>query len=218
MYFSSRHQAAIVLASKIVPKYRYENCIVIALNEGGLTIAIELAKELHCLVTMLLTEDISLPREPTAIGGVTSDGKFSYNSEYSDSEVDELNMEFHNYIEEEKYNHINHLHRILKGKDLLDKRMVIGRSVILVSDGFKTTMSLDLAYQFLKSISIEKLIVATPLAEVKVADWMHIHADEIYCLQVIENYISNEHYYEKNDILDQDKAVNLVQNIVLNWK
>ena len=150
MYFSSRHEAAIVLANEIVPKYRYENCIVIALNEGGLTIAVELAKELHCLVTMLLTEDVSLPREPTAIGGVTSDGKFSYNSEYSDSEVDELSMEFHNYIEEEKYNHINHLHRILKGKDLLDKRMVVGRNVILVSDGFKTTMSLNLAYQFLK--------------------------------------------------------------------
>ena len=107
MYFPSRHEAAIILANEIVPKYRYENCIVIALNEGGLTIALELAKELHCLVTMLLTEDVSLPREPMAIGGITVDGKFSYNSEYSNSEVDELSMEFHNYIEEEKYNHIN---------------------------------------------------------------------------------------------------------------
>ena len=54
MYFSSRLQAGRMLAHQIVPKYRYENCVIVALNEGGVTIAVELAKELHCLVTMLL--------------------------------------------------------------------------------------------------------------------------------------------------------------------
>jgi hypothetical protein len=46
---------------------------------------------------------------------------------------------------------------------------------------------------------------------------MHILADEIFCLGIIHDYISTDHYYEKNDIPDHQTVVEIIKNIVLNW-
>mgnify|MGYP000912899622 FL=1 len=38
MYFESRAQAGQLLAAQVVDKYRYENCAVVALTEGGVLV------------------------------------------------------------------------------------------------------------------------------------------------------------------------------------
>lgn len=218
MYFSSRSQAGQMLANRLVDKYRYENCAVIALNDGGVIVGAQIAKTLHCVINLLVSEEVSLPREPVAIGGITPDGNFSYNSEYSESSIEELTGEYHGFIEEEKIASISDINKIIGSEGLIDKSLLKGRNIILVSDGFKTTMSLDLAYQYLKPIKMEKLIVATPLASVKVVDWMHVYADDIYCLTVLEDFTDTNHYYDKNDIPSSEKIRGTISNIVLKWK
>jgi len=82
MYFASRLQAGRVLASQLVKKYRFENCAVVALNDGGVMVGAQIARQLHCVLMMLLSAEIDLPREPDAIAGITSEGNFSYNQKY----------------------------------------------------------------------------------------------------------------------------------------
>lgn len=71
MYFASRMQAGRMLASQLAPKYRYENCAVIALNDGGVMVGAQIASQLHCILMMLLSSEINLPMEPDAIAGIT---------------------------------------------------------------------------------------------------------------------------------------------------
>jgi predicted phosphoribosyltransferase len=93
-----------------------------------------------------------------------------------------------------------------------------GHTVILVSDGLSNGFSLDLAAQFLKPINTKKLIVATPLASVPAVDRMHILADEIFCLSVVQDYMTTDHYYDTQDVPSHEKVVKTIEQIVLHWK
>lgn len=207
-----------MLAAQIAPKYRFENCAVVALSDGGVVVGAQIAASLHCVLSLLISEEITLPRELEAVAGISQDGSVSYNNTYSPGELDELVGEYYQYIEQEKLSKIHDLNRILGSGTTVDKRLLIGRNVILVSDGLSSGFAIDLAAEFLKTVQIEKMIVATPLASVQAVDRLHITADEIYCLSVVENYISTDHYYDQRDIPPHDKIVEVIERITLNWK
>lgn len=217
MYFKSRVEAGQLLAQQLAKKYRHQNCAVVALSDGGVMVGAQIAMELHCVLTMLLTEAIELPREG-AVAGITHDGAFKYNSYYSPGEIEEFVSEYRSLIEQEKMQKLQDMHRLLGRGGLIKKSLLRGRHVILVTDGLSSGFSLELAAEFLKPIHIEKLIVATPLASVPAVDRMHVLADEIYCLSVVEEYITTDHYYDTQDVPPHDLAVKTIEQIVGHWK
>jgi putative phosphoribosyl transferase len=218
MYFSSRMQAGRMLASQLDEAYHQENCAIIALNDGGVMVGVQIAMKLHCVLTMLLTEEIQLPREPLAIGGITAEGSFIYNQAYSAGEIEEISGEYRNTIEQEKLVQLHKMNELLGSEGLISRRLLTGRTIIIVSDGLEDGFLLDMVMQFLKPVAITKLVVATPLASIKVTDQLHVSADEIYCLYVPDEYISTDHYYDTYDVPDHATAIATIERIVYNWK
>lgn len=218
MYFASRVQAGRMLASQLMPKYRYENCAVVALNNGGVVIGAQVAMQLHCPLTMLLSQEINLPREPDAVASIAQDGSFTYNNEYSSYELGELQSEYFQYIEQEKMNKLQEMHRLVGEGGTIRKDLLRGRYIILVSDGIKSGHTLDISVQYLKPVATEGLVIATPLASVKAVDYMHVLADDLYVLSVLDNYLDTDHYYETQDVPDSEKVVDIIEKIVLNWQ
>lgn len=218
MYFASRLQAGRMLASQLTKKYRYENCAVLALDDGGVMVGAQIAMALHCVLTLLMNEEITLPREPDAIAGITSSGSLAYNSRYSDSEIDELLGEYYNTVEQEKLAKMHDMNHMLGQGGTIDKRLLKGRNIIVVTDGLKSGFPVDLAAEFLKPIAIEKLIVAVPLASVQAVDRMHVLADDLYCLNVVEDYLDTPHYYDRQDIPDHEAIVKTIQEVILKWQ
>jgi putative phosphoribosyl transferase len=218
MYFASRLQAGRMLASQLLEKYRYENCAVIALSDGGALIGAQIASELHCILTMLLTAEIMLPREPNAIAGITSEGNVAFNQYYTKGEIDEMMGDYFNFVEQEKFNKMHDMNRLIGVGGLIDKRLLREHNLILVSDGLKSGFALDLAAEFLKPIAYQKLIIVAPFASVQAVDRMHVMADEIICLNVLENYISTNHYYDIDDTPAHEVVIKTIEDIVLNWR
>jgi putative phosphoribosyl transferase len=218
MYFKSRVEAGQQLAKQIVQKYKGNDCAVVALNDGGVMVGAQIALELHCVLTMLLSETITLPREDAAVAGISQDGSMSYNQRYSSGEIDEFVGEYYHYIEQEKMNKLSEMHRLLGKGGLIRKDLLREHTVILVSDGLHDGFLLDVAIQYLKPIHTKRLIVATPLASVPAVDRMHVLADEIFCLSVIEDYISTDHYYDVQDVPSHDKVIKTIEEIVAHWK
>ena len=70
----------------------------------------------------------------------------------------------------------------------------------------------------MKPIKVQRLIMATPFASVQAVDQMHVLADEIVCLDVMENIISVDHYYENSVLPDHETIISVIENIVLQWK
>jgi predicted phosphoribosyltransferase len=207
-----------MLASKMLTKYRYENCIVLAMSDGGAMVGAQIAMALHCPMELLVSEEIELPMEPDALGGIAQDGSFAFNPYYSPGVIDEFVSEYFQYIEQEKMLKLQEMHRKIGEGITLKKSLLKGRNVIIVNDGMKSGFTLDIAAQFLKPISTERMIVAVPVASVKAVDRMHVAADELYVLSVVEDYIGTEHYYDKEDVPDHQAVVDTVEKIILNWR
>lgn len=207
-----------MLASQILPKYRNDDCAVVALGDGGVVVGSQIAAALQCVLSLLLSEEITLPRELEAIAGINQGGSVSYNNTYSPGELDELIGEYYQYIEQEKLARLNDLDRLAGKGNTVDRKLLVGRNIILVSDGLSSGFAIDLAAAFLKPIAIKKMIVATPLASIKAVDRIHISADEIYCLSVIENYLSTNHYYDNNDIPPHGKIIETIERVTLSWR
>lgn len=216
MYFKNRSQAGLKLAAKLA-NYRYENTAVVALSDGGVIVAAEIAMKLHCVLTMLLTEEVTLPGEHEPIAVVNQDGGFTYNNMFSTGQLEEFQGEYFNLIEQEKREKFHAINQLLGEGGIIRPDLLRGHNVILVSDGLNSGLSLDAAADFLKPLKVERLIVATPLASVTAVDRMHLLADEIVCLSVLENYMNTNHYYEDNNLPAHQELIHIIETIVLNW-
>jgi putative phosphoribosyl transferase len=218
MYFASRTAAGKLLAEQIVKRYKGEPCAVVGLSDGSIMVAAQVALELQALLCMLLVQPIELPREGVPIGGIAEDGSFAYNGLYSPGEIEELVSEYRGYIEQEKESRLSEIHRLLGGGGLIRKDLLEDKVVILVSDGLSTGFSLDVAAEFLKTVHYKKLVIATPLASVPAVDRMHVLGDDIYCLNVVEDFISIDHYYDTRDVPTHDVIVKTIEQITQHWK
>ncbi len=218
MYFKSRTQAGEQLAEQIALRYAGKPCVVIALSDGSVVVAAQIALKLRAMLSMLLVQPIMLPREDTPIGGITEDGSFAYNGLFSPGEIEELVGEYRSYIEAEKTDRLSEMHRLVGGVNLLRKELLRDKTVILVSDGLSSGFSLDVAAEYLKPVHTAGLVVATPLATVAAVDRMHILADAIFCLSVIENFITVDHYYDARDIPKHEAIVQIIENITQHWQ
>ena len=218
MYFESRAQAGQFLAPQLLEESRYEACAVVALSDGGVLVGEQVAAELHCILTMLVTEHIDVPGESLSFGAVSQAGNFTYNSEFSSGEIEEYATEFHGYLEDQKRQAFSRINRLIGDGGLLDTNLLRERVIILVSDGFSDGASLSVALDFLKPIRIKKLVVAAPVATIPAVDQLHIAADEIHILDVKENFMGVDHYFDDNTVPSHEETIAKINEIVLNWR
>lgn len=216
MYFRNRAEAGQELANQLI-QYKDTLTTVVALSDGGVVVAIQIAAMLHCPLTMLLTEPIELPGENDPLAMIDQDGIFTYNKMYSTGQLEDFNMEYHHYIEQLKLDKLHKIHRMLGRDGLINHELVRGHNVILVSDGFSTGFSLEAAVEYLKPVEVKKIIAATPMASITAVDLMHIVADELHCLSVVDNYISTNHYYDDNTLPSHDIIIKTIGNIIAHW-
>lgn len=217
MYFSSRTEAGQKLAVELAD-YRFKDSAVLALTDGGVVIGAQIAAQIHCPLMFLLTKDITLPGENTALGVVDQNGGFIYNDYFSTGELDAFASEYRGTIDKLKMEKWHELNRLLTDGGLVDAAILRERNVIIVSDGFINGTSLLATTNFLKPIKIKKTIVATPFASVAAVDKMHILADELHVLSVVDGTFKLDHYFEKNDVPPQADIVRILNSAILSWK
>lgn len=218
MYFESRAEAGYQLAEELLNRYRYENCAVIALSDGGVIVGEQIAIALHTVLTMLLVEDIEIPGESLNFGSVSQTGNFTYNSDFSYGEIQEYTSEFHGYLEEQKREAYQKINRLLGEGGLINYDMLRDRNIILVDDGFADSSVLDAAIDFLKPVRIKRLIIAAPVASMPAVDRLHMTADELHVLDVKSNYLDTDHYYNDNEVPSHEATVEKINQIILNWR
>ncbi len=218
MYFESRTEAGLQLANLLAGSYRYENCAVVALSDGAVLVGEQIAASLHCILTLLLIEDIQVPGESVSFGGVSQSGGFTYNGMFSVGELEEYTSEFHGYLDDMKREAFQKINRLLGDGGLIDKAMLLDRTVILIADGIDNGASVDVAMDFLKPIRTQKIVVATPVASIPAVDKLHLAADEIHILDVKENFMGTDHYYTDNTIPSHEETVAKINQIILNWR
>ena len=217
-YFKNRSEAGELLASELVDKYRYEDTAVVALNDGGVEVGEAIASRLHAILTMVVSESITLPGDNLVIGTVSQGGDFAYNNQLSSVEIDDYAGEFHNYIEDQKRDMNNRINHLLGDGGAFDRDLLIDRAIILVADGLENGSIIGAAMDYLKPVRTKKIIVALPIATVPVVDFIHLRADEVHVLDVKADYMGTDHYYDINDIPSHEEIINKLNKNILNWR
>lgn len=218
MYFESRAHAGQKLAAELLEKYRYENCAVVALSDGGVIVGEQIAAALHSVLTMIIAEEIEIPGEGLSFGGVSHTGTFTQNSEFSNDQMSGYTSEYHGYLEEQKRETFQRINRLLGEGGIIEADLLRDRTVILVSDGFSSTTIVDVALEFLKPIRVNRLVIAAPLASEQVIDKLHMTADELHIMDVKTNFFDTNHYYDDNEVPSREETIKKINNIILNWK
>lgn len=217
-YFPSRQAAGELIADQLEPKYRFEDCAVVALSDGAVMVGAQIAARLHCVLSMLLTSHIQLMGETDIVAEMNHLGQITYNNMLSAGELEEIQSENFNYLEQQKLEKLFHMNELLGQGGIIKPDLLRERTVIVVSDGLTNGLSLHAAAEYLKPIRIKRLIMATPFASVTAVDQMHILADELICLNVLEDIISINHYYEDNVLPSHEKIISVIEDIILHWK
>lgn len=217
MYFASRTAAGQKLADEL-EKYRYEDCAVLALSDGGVVVGAQIAAKLHCPLMFLLMRDIVLPGEKSAVGVVDQNGGFTYDDMFSAGELEAIKGDFHTYIESEKLAKWRELNRLLTDGGLVNAEILKGRNIIVVSDGLFSGTSLLATNNFLKPIKTKRTVLCTPIATIEAVDKMHILGDELHVLSVVEDTFELDHYYENDDVPEQSEIIKIINEAILRWK
>lgn len=217
MYFRNRADAGRRLANKL-EHYKNRKTSVVCLSSGAAIVGAQIAMRLHSNMALLLTENIVLPGEHEPIAAISSPGLFTYNNMFSPGQLEELAIEFHQYIDAQRIEKFHRLNMLVGQEGEIHSENLRHNVIILVSDGLVSGYSLDIAYDFLKTIAIERLIIASPFANVTAVDRMHLVGDEICCLNIIDNFISVDHYYDENTIPKNKDLFRMMNNISLSWQ
>lgn len=205
-----------MLAEKL-DRYKQANTTIVALSPGAVIIGAQIAMQLHSALTMLLTENIVLPGENDALAAITSNNVLTYNDMFSSGQLEEMRMEYLSVIEGQRLEKLRKLHALLGHGGEIHRELLQRRTVIMVSDGLHSGLSLDIANDYLKPVRVQKLIVATPVASVQAVDKMHLVGDEILCLSVKDNYMGTDHYYEDNTIPPMEDLVKIITSTPVHW-
>ena len=219
MYFEDRVQAGKLIADQLYERYRYENCAVLALSDSSVLVGEQIAWRLHCVLMLLLSENIEVPGENVSFGALSQSGQLTMNSQFSDGQKEYYIQEFHGYLEEEKRRAYQKINRLLGDSGVVDTAMLKDRLVILVSDGFGDDLSsLDVALDFLKSVRTERIIAVAPVASMAAIDRLHVAVDEMHILDVKGNFMGIDHYYDDNTVPSREDTIVKINQIVLNWR
>ncbi|MBW3538429.1 hypothetical protein KY386_02965 [Candidatus Parcubacteria bacterium] len=217
MYFRDRSQAGELLASQLL-SYRYEQTAVLALSAGGVVVGEQIARRLHCSLSLLVTSRISAPGDPTLVlGTIDQEGDFSYNDMIPAGQMEEYLEDMRGFLEEEKLRRLYDMTGLLGAGGIVERERLQDRHVILATDGVKNGMSIDAALHFLKPIHTERIIAAIPVGPAEVIERVGALVDEMVYLYIPDNFFHVSHYYNDNTPPDPSVLIASINQITSRW-
>jgi putative phosphoribosyl transferase len=178
MRYKDRMDAGNRLAEHLTHYRNHPRAIVLALPRGGVPVGFGVCQILALPLDIFVVRKIGVPgREETAMGAIASGGvrvlnKFIIQTLGIRDEIIAAAAAVEQ-VELERRESLYRGDRFLP--DLTD------RIVILVDDGMATGASMAAAVQALKAFSLQRLVVAVPVAEKAVCDWFQDSVDELIC-------------------------------------
>ena len=208
--FKDRSQAGKVLSLMLEPEYgSQKNAMVLAIPSGGVPVALEVSKSLHCAMDLLIVRKLQIPGNPEAgFGAVTRDGTVFLN----ESLLQELRLSAEDVEEQkqkvrEELEMRNDLFR--EGRPFADLENKI---VILVDDGLASGYTMTASIHEVMTRKAAKTIVAVPTAPLTSIHRIETMVNEIYCPNVREGaFFAVAGAYERWYDLDREEVVKLIR-------
>jgi predicted phosphoribosyltransferase/alpha/beta superfamily hydrolase len=176
--------------------------IVLGLPRGGVPVALEVARRLHCPFDVLLVRKLGLPGQPELAMGAVGEGRVTVmnddivrHSGVSDHQMHDAEKRARRVIEERST-----LYRC--GRDAPDLH---GKTAIIVDDGIATGATARAACQVARLRGARHVVLAVPVAPAGWEKDFRGIVDETVCPLTPDDFLSvGEHYGDFRQVADSE--------------
>jgi putative phosphoribosyl transferase len=193
MRYRDRAEAGRKLAEALAA-YRDRPCVVYALPRGGVPVAVEVARSLSAPLDLMLVRKIGAPFQPELALGAVSDGDapdIVVNEDIARlAQIDKAEISAIAAREVEEIKRRRALY--LSGREPVS---AAGKVAILVDDGLATGATARAGLRSLRRQAPQQLVLAVPVAPTATVEDLKPEADEIVCLQAMDDFHAVGVYY-----------------------
>lgn len=178
--YKDRQEAGAVLAEKLLP-YRQARPVVIAIPNGGVAVAVPIAKKLACPLHLMVVRKLQIPDNPEAgFGAVASDGTLLLNEPL----VQRLGLS-EAIIARQKQKALKTIQaRLVRYGRAAEFPQLKGRTTILVDDGLASGFTMEAAVTVVKRHGPKTVIVAVPTSSMSAYRRISSLVDHFLCPDV----------------------------------
>lgn len=207
MRFRDRVEAGRQLA-RLLSRFENKNPLVLGLPRGGVPVAAEVAHLLGAELDIWVVRKIGAPEQPElALGAVAEGGVVVV--ERAAARWAGLSPKGVEALSQQKLDDVNQ--RIRKFRGDRPPPRIKGRTVIVVDDGIATGRTMQAALEAIRKNTPQRLILATPVADVRVLATFRELADEIVVVHRTENLVAIGHWYEDFGQTSDDEVIEILQ-------
>jgi putative phosphoribosyl transferase len=205
--FRDRASAGKVLAGMLA-EYRSSHAIVLGIPAGGITVAVEIARELHLPLDIAVVSKITLPWNSEAgYGAVAFDGTVILNEELL-SRLNLSDPEILTGIKKTGQKVSSRVTMFRGDRPLPDFK----RPIILVDDGLASGFTLRVAIKALGRNGATNVILAVPTGHLESVQMILKEVEAIYCPNLRSGLsFAVADAYEQWSDLDEEEVIRLLQ-------
>ena len=200
--YKDRPEAQSVLAEKLLP-YREAQPVILAIPNGGVAVAVPIAKELACPLHLMVVRKLQIPDNPEAgFGAVASDGTLLLNQPL----VQRLDLS-ETLIERQKQRALKTITaRLMRYGPAAEFPQLKGMTTILVDDGLASGLTMEAAVTVVKRHGPKRVIVAVPTSSMSAYRRISPLVDHLLCPDVsrLPVFAVANAYREWRDLEDEE--------------
>lgn len=207
MIFGNRQQAGQQLAQHLTQFACQPEAVVLGLPRGGVPVAYPIAKQLQLSLDTFLVRKIGAPgHEELAIGAIADQNVCLLNNDLI-RQIGASQQALQTIIDRER-SELMRRQRIYRGDESLT--YLQGKTVILVDDGIATGATMEAAIQALRSLKVDKIILAVPVASPDSASYLQSLVDQLVCLSLPDNFQAVGQWYRVFDQTSDEEVCQLL--------
>ncbi|MEE9910438.1 MAG: phosphoribosyltransferase [Deltaproteobacteria bacterium] len=183
--------------------YRDSGAIVFAIPRGGVPVACEVARTLHCSLDIIVPRKIPIPHNPEAgFGAVTEDGVIVLN----DPLVRQLRLTRDEIDRQTEVVRDEIRRRQMVFRAVLAPSSVQGKTAIIIDDGLASGYTMVAAVTSLRKRGARTVVAAAPVASESGWERVRDAADDVVCPIVSGTYpFSVASFYDEwYDLTDEE--------------
>jgi putative phosphoribosyl transferase len=185
-------------ANKVEERGESNNLVILAIPRGGVIIGDIVATMLDAKLDIVVSRKVGAPFNPElAIGAVMPEGSFFPNKDIIN--IFKIPQQYIAAKIEAEVEEIERRLVIFRGSKQYDMDNLKNKTVILVDDGIATGATILAAADWLRKknkINCKKLVIAVPVAPVKIKDTLENIADKVVILRYPTSFNSVGRFYE----------------------
>lgn len=205
--FKDRCQAGIQLAEKLRDLDRCRNCIVFAIPRGGVVVAAEVAEHLNLPLDLIVTKKIGAPFNPElAIGSVDPAGRVNVDQ----TTAAKLNISPTYWQTAAKETGALIRQQLEQYRRSADYPNLEQTTAIIVDDGIATGQTVIAAIGFLRSLSAQRIIIATPVIAPSTLSKLNELADEVRYVLCEEHFFAVGQFYQDFSPVNDNEVMTIM--------